>query len=259
MRRRYLFFDIDGTLLAGGYYGNNYIPKSTLEAIGKLKDAGHFLSIATGRAQAMAVDYMRELGFENMVSDGGYGITMEGKLLGIKPLPKEKVVALVRECETKGILWGIQVDNSDTRLVPDSEFQDFTHDTYQKSRVVPGLDPEDYPMLYKAFVACYYPEEYGIEALKELPWCRYQDEYLFVEPSAKGEGIHRILEHFGASPEDAIVFGDSRNDLSMFGDDGWIRVAMGNADEELKAKADLVTTDVDKDGIFNACKSLGLI
>jgi hydroxymethylpyrimidine pyrophosphatase-like HAD family hydrolase len=34
---------------------------------------------------------------------------------------------------------------------------------------------------------------------------------------------------------------------------------MGNAIDELKAKADIVTTDVDDDGIYNACVSLGLI
>jgi hydroxymethylpyrimidine pyrophosphatase-like HAD family hydrolase len=44
----------------------------------------------------------------------------------------------------------------------------------------------------------------------------------------------------------------------MFVDD-WTKVAMGNACDELKACADLITTDVDKDGIWNACKSLGLI
>jgi len=44
----------------------------------------------------------------------------------------------------------------------------------------------------------------------------------------------------------------------MFVDD-WTKVAMGNAIPELKAKADLVTTDVDDDGIYNACISLGLL
>ena len=34
------------------------------------------LAIATGRSYAMAVDHMKALGFENMVSDGGNGITI---------------------------------------------------------------------------------------------------------------------------------------------------------------------------------------
>ena len=70
-RKRYLFFDIDGTLAAGGY-GNTYIPDSTIKALELLRKAGHFLAIATGRSQDMAVDYMLQLGFDNMVSDGGY-------------------------------------------------------------------------------------------------------------------------------------------------------------------------------------------
>ena len=50
-----MFFDIDGTLAAGGYE-NFYVPDSTVVALQKLKKAGHFLCIATGRAQAIAVD-----------------------------------------------------------------------------------------------------------------------------------------------------------------------------------------------------------
>lgn len=259
MRKRYLFFDIDGTLIAGGYYGNNYIPASTMTAIRKLKEDGHFLCLATGRSEALSRAYMEECGIDNMVSDGGYGITIDGELLGIRPLPREDVIALIRECDRKGIPWALQTDNSDTRLAPDGRFNEVARDIYQKTRIVPRLDPEDFENLYKAFIAGYYPMERSIESLKRLPWCRFQDEYIFVEPADKAAGIHRMLEHFGGRPEDAIVFGDSKNDLSMFGDDGWIRVAMGNASDELKEKADLVTTDVDQDGIWNACVALGLV
>ena len=45
--------------------------------------------------------------------------------------------------------------------------------------------------------------------------------------------------------------------MSMFIDD-WTTVAMGNAVPELKAKADFITTEVDRDGIWNACIKLGL-
>ena len=86
MKRKFFFFDIDGTL-AVGTPGNQYIPESTKLAISKLKEAGHFLAIATGRSYAMAVDYMRQLGFENMVSDGGNGITIANELIEIEPLP----------------------------------------------------------------------------------------------------------------------------------------------------------------------------
>ena len=96
-----------------------------------------------------------------------------------------------------------------------------------------------------------------MEALKKLPWCRYMPEYFFVEPLEKAKGIRRMMDHLGAPYGDAIVFGDGDNDLSMFTDD-WTKVAMGNATPRLKEKADLITTDVDDDGIWNACVRLGL-
>ena len=82
MERKYFFFDIDGTL-AAGEMRNQFIPESTKRALEELRAAGHFVAIATGRSYAMAVDHMRELGFSNMVSDGGNGLTSEGKLIGI--------------------------------------------------------------------------------------------------------------------------------------------------------------------------------
>lgn len=129
MRRRYIFFDIDGTL-AVGTPGRQYVPDSARRAVRMLEDAGHFVAIATGRAHAMAVDTMRELGFRNMVSDGGYGITIDGKFLGAEPLPREEVIALIDECQEKGFIWGIQADDSDTRLVPDERFMAATTPTW---------------------------------------------------------------------------------------------------------------------------------
>lgn len=257
-KKRYLFFDIDGTLVAGGYGMMSYIPESTKVALRKLREAGHFLCIATGRSQAMAVDYMRSLGFENMVSDGGHGITINGTLLGITPLDRRKVVALVRECQQKDIVWALQPENSDTRFAPDDRFEQLTHDVYMKTKIVPGLDPEDYPEIYKAYIACEYPVELSLENLNGLPWCRFFKEYVFIEPADKAYGIKKVMDHFGADYGDAIVFGDGMNDITMFTDD-WYKVAMGNACPELKAKADLVTANVDADGIYKACEVLGLL
>ena len=83
-------------------------------------------------------------------------------------------------------------------------------------------------------------------------------EYIFVEPSDKARGIRRIVDHFGGDYRDVVVFGDHRNDLSMFTGE-WTGIAMGNAVEELKAKADYVTSDIEDDGIWNACVRFGWI
>ena len=257
MKKRYLFFDIDGTLIAGGYGAGN-TPPSTLEALKLLRQNGHFLAIATGRSQAMAYDIMHELGFENMVSDGGCGLTLNGKLLGIRPLCRQDAVALVHECEEKGFPWALSTENGKIRIAPDNRFFDYTQDDYMQTVVVRGLKAEKQDAIYKMFVACRYPQELELQALQKLPWCRFHEKYFFVEPTEKGKGIKKMLDALQADYHDAVVFGDARNDLSMF-EDEWVKVAMGNACPELKARADLVTTDVFHDGIWNACKTLGLI
>ena len=132
------------------------------------------------------------------------------------------------------------------------------HDVYMDTEVVDGLDPRNYDQIFKVYVACFAPEEQKLETLKELPWCRFHEEYLFVEPGDKSVGIKMMVDHFKGNYKDVVVFGDEKNDLSMFKDE-WTSIAMGNAIDELKEKATYVTTPCDQDGIYNACVYFGWI
>ena len=67
-----------------------------------------------------------------------------------------------------------------------------------------------------------------------------------------------VLPDILQQDEDIVVFGDGMNDICMFGQ-GWLSIAMGNARAALKEKADYITTDVDKDGLWNACRHFGWI
>lgn len=253
--KKFFFFDIDGTL-AVGTPGDQYVPESAKEAIKQLEAQGHFVAIATGRSYAMAYQHMQDLGFKNMVSDGGNGITINGQLIEIKPLDYQKCLNLIDEC--KGYIWAISPDNQTRRLAPDNRFYDFTHDIYMDTVVQEGLDPRDFDKIYKVYIACLSPEEEKLETLKELPWCRFHKEYLFVEPGDKSVGIKAIVDYFGGDYKDVVVFGDEKNDLSMFIDE-WTSIAMGNAIDALKAKATYVTDDADRDGIYKACQHFGWI
>lgn len=255
--RKFFFFDIDGTL-AVGTPGQQYIPESTKKTIQELEANGHFVAIATGRSYAMAVETMKKLGFKNMVSDGGNGITINEELISIQPLDYNLCLELIDECKQKGFIWAFSPDNTKKRLAPDHRFEDFTHDMYMETTVVDGLDPRQYDTIFKVYVACYKPEEEELDTLKKLPWCRFHKEYLFVEPNDKSIGIRTIVHHFGGNLEDVVVFGDEKNDLSMFRKE-WTSIAMGNAIDELKARATYVTDDADKDGIYKACRHFGWI
>ena len=72
MRRKYFFFDIDGTLSTGL---TTTMPESAVKCLDLLRQAGHFTAIATGRLQPprkpVAEPPPPRYGFTNIVADGG--------------------------------------------------------------------------------------------------------------------------------------------------------------------------------------------
>lgn len=248
---KYFFFDIDGTLSTSL---NNLpqIPKSTKLALQKLKDDGHFLAIATGRSYSMAKAYLDQYDFENMVCDGGNSIVINRKLVQCKPLDHQLCIELIEECKKKNIIWTFSPENAPYRLAPDTRFLDYTKDTYLETRIIKGLDPNEYDNIFKLYIAGDVGIEDELETLKKLPYLRY-GPYIFVESDDKAVGIKTIMDHYHADYHDVVVFGDGKNDLKMFSED-WTSIAMGNAVDELKEIATFVTSDVDDDGIYNACE-----
>jgi hydroxymethylpyrimidine pyrophosphatase-like HAD family hydrolase len=69
----------------------------------------------------------------------------------------------------------------------------------------------------------------------------------FFHNLIKGAALEQVAAHHS----DTIAFGDSDNDRTMLAAAG-IGVAMGNADESLKAHADYVTDRLDRDGLAKA-------
>ncbi|MBQ9885487.1 MAG: HAD family phosphatase [Lachnospiraceae bacterium] len=66
--------------------------------------------------------------------------------------------------------------------------------------------------------------------------------------ATKGRALMGLAGHLGIDISQVMAFGDSGNDLSMIKLAG-VGVAMGNADEEIKAAADIITLDNDSDGV----------
>ena len=62
----------------------------------------------------------------------------------------------------------------------------------------------------------------------------------------------RFLQNlYGISKEETLTIGDHNNDIELL-QSGGVKVAMGNATDELKAIADYVTDTVDNDGFAKA-------
>lgn len=74
----------------------------------------------------------------------------------------------------------------------------------------------------------------------------------------KATGMDAVIKYFHADIKDTIAIGDGFNDLPMF-KKAHLSIAMGNAPQEIKDKANRITTSLDEDGIYHAFKELNLI
>ena len=112
-------------------------------------------------------------------------------------------------------------------------------------------------------IICYGGKELEMELIPKLPnckitrWCPFGIDVI-SKTGGKVTGIKKMLEVHGIGQEEVIAFGDGENDIEMLQFAG-IGVAMGNAEPEVKAVADYVTTDIDDDGILNALKHFEIL
>ena len=67
----------------------------------------------------------------------------------------------------------------------------------------------------------------------------------------KGQALLNLAETLGYSREQVMACGDSDNDLAMIRAAG-LGVAMGNAEPEVKAAADVIVADNNHDGVAEA-------
>ena len=232
--KKYFFFDID--------LKTHQIVPSAKVALEKLKQAGHFVCLNTGRAHYKAEKTRKEFNFENMVCNGGNGIVLDGILKENIPLDKQGALKIIQEAKEKGIGYLVAINDSQepTTYILDKEF-DYTQ-------------VENF---YKIYLALDEKEEASFQNKDQLGSLRFEKEYLMFQPDNKKGGIFKMMEILQAPIQEVVVFGDDYNDLDMFDKDLWTGVAMGNACDALKEKATYITDKNVDDGIYNICEKMG--
>jgi len=89
----------------------------------------------------------------------------------------------------------------------------------------------------------------GITASKVSSWTyRGIDIHITDKKATKENSIERLLKLLGTTKEKAIGVGDGDNDIHLFKSVG-LKIAMGNATENLKKEADIIVEGVEDDGL----------
>lgn len=259
MRKKFLFFDIDGTLLSHTTE-EGVVSDSTFEALAKLKENGHFIALATGRAHFITHELAENFGINNIVYEGGNGVIVDGENIHYELIDQEAIRNVISHFEKNGLMWGISNKDKFEIVTPHKKFYDqLSSLSYPRDLVYDkDYDYRTETNAKRVFVENKKDILNKINEIEDVGFMHYPGSpYAIIEPDDKYKGIKRMLDVIGANEEDVIVFGDGLNDIKMFKQAAY-SVAMGNAEEELKEIADYVTNDIDEDGIYNACRYLGL-
>ena len=91
----------------------------------------------------------------------------------------------------------------------------------------------------------------GLEITKS--W--FNNIEIMATGSDKGSAVKTLAKYLDIDRKNIIAFGDNYNDISMLEFSG-MGVAMGNADEFVKSKADYITSINDEDGVAKALYDL---
>ncbi|KYG27604.1 Cof-type HAD-IIB family hydrolase [Alkalihalobacillus trypoxylicola] len=254
-----IFFDIDGTLLTE----EKKLPNSTKESIFKLKELGHEVAIATGRAPFMFKELREELGIDTYVSYNGQYVVLKGEVIYRNPLNSEgleKLTEYALENEHPVVFM-----NHEEMKANVGEDHHYIKESINSLKIYqfPSHDPEFYKgrEIYQSLLFNKAPEELKYEEkFKDFDFVRWHSMSADIVPKggSKAIGIEKVVERLGFSKEQQYAFGDGLNDIEMLKQIE-NSVAMGNGEEEAKQAARYVTKAVEEDGILHGLKMVGLL
>ena len=243
-----IFFDIDGTLLASSS-GMFYLTERVKTALHRLKDAGHYIFIATGRPYP----------FLQEVILNGAVVIVDGKIIFQRSLDKFAVKKICEYAESENIEYILEghpqiyfrrdakaVENFFDKIRVDySNFvRDFNLDdveTFKVECVTFRRDVETLDKIYK-------------KILSTPGFTGWSDPFRFksLEVSSvsvtKAEGVLRVLEYIGVDVKNSYAFGDGYNDIEMISRVG-TGIAIETASDELKRCAKFVVPSAINDGV----------
>lgn len=251
-----VFFDLDGTLLNGA----SQLDPAVAEAIHQLSANGYEPFLATGRSPIEVSAIMEAAGITSGVFMNGQAALFHGELLYERTLAPATIQRLYDLVEHNGD--GLSLYNTQRyNLVIDGATEDAAYQYIHSN--TPPIDATFHlkePVVMALLLAEPGHDDDYREAFPELHFLRntpYSVDIIAANQS-KAVGIQAIREALQATDLPTYAFGDGPNDFEMF-DVVDTAIAMGNAIDALKERADYVTTANTENGIINGLHHFQLL
>ena len=244
-------------------HDDGYLSPEVLKEVKRVKDLGHEVIIATGRAAANAVPVVRDLGFEQ-----GYVVSSNGavtvklnvdhpkgfEMTDIVTFDPAEILTQLIEHLPEAHFAVEDVDGSyrfhrpfPTYALGDQNFEtpleQLMH--HPVSRVVvlsPQHDVDEFLGLISKI------------GLASVSYAIGYTAWLDISPKgvSKASALEVQRQRLGIANDQVLVMGDGRNDIEMFEwakNSGGLAFAMGQAPEEVQLAATNVTSSVTDDGV----------
>ena len=252
---RIAFFDIDGTLATG-----TKVPESAAEALARMRANGDLVFICTGRARAYVEANFGDYA-DGFVCSNGRTAFMGNRTLVDEPLTAQQIARFTAALDEVGAGYAF-FGERDAWYGGNEAYRDVAEPVLKLGHL-PRIDEASDIRAYNFDI--YFDDasqrERAAKALGDEclvnPHGPHPSADVTVRGADKGDAVRGVAAALGVAIEDTYAFGDGINDLSMVVAAGH-GVAMGNAVDELKAAAEFVTADIDKDGVALGLAHFGL-
>lgn len=259
MKYKLFCIDIDGTLLTD----SKEIDQRDIEAIRKASAQGIKIALVTGRMPAATNMIVRRLGIPCILAcNAGTYIIKDEQCVNAEYLTTETMTDVYESIRSFGIpLWIFRdrqwyvtakdrfvkaeeclIDYIAEQVDPEELAGRWRHEQTGPNKLLIGAEPSTVQEVYAA-----------LRGRQDVDIACSSENYLEIFPKGmnKGKALRLICEKEGIAVGETVAFGDQELDIPMLMAAG-TAVAMGNAIEELKQKADYVTKSNNEAGIAYA-------
>ncbi len=253
MKQKIIFLDIDGTLITD----TEFVDQKVIDKVEELKANGWLVALATGRTVGQANDVIKALGIENGVFANGQTIMRNNQIIFQHTFSDEvskNVFGLAKAFKlNSGFVTpnGIYLEAGIRGAVIKHKLRNYPFGGLKLKRIT----TEDVQGFW------FFAEKESIEAFRKVidndfKVFQYGDKSIEVLPKEynKMNGAQRFLKEFSTEVF-TVTIGDGKNDIEIF-ELVDFSIAMENAVDELKAKANHITKSNYEHGVAHAIQFL---